>query len=544
MPRVRFWVLFSVIILAYGFLLWKVYDLQLTKGKYYLAKAQSQYEAAGILKKERGTIYFRDKDNNYFPAATGKDFPLIYAVPKVIDDPEEAANVLSPVLSEPVESLIKKFSKKDDLYELLLRRADKSVAQKVEELNIGGVYITLAKERFYPFGKLASHILGFVGPSSEKIDESGHYGLEEFYDEKLSGEPFSRVGNKIIPPEGGEDLFLTIDLNIQIEAEKILAGLVEKWRAKGGSVIVQNPETGKILAMASYPNFDPNNYKNAKISDFVNPAIQRIYEPGSVFKLITMAAGIDSGKITPDTKFYDKGSLIVNDKKIQNWDLKSHGWVTMTQVLEKSINTGAAFAEKEMGHNVFKDYVQKFGFGKKSGIDFVGELAGDTKRLFEPRPPAVLFATASFGQGIAVTPLQVINAISAIANGGKLMRPYFNAALNSEVIGYPIKPEAAKAVTEMMVSAVDKAEVAKIQGYSIAGKTGTAQVPDFKVGGYTDKVINSYVGFGPATNPRFTILIKLDEPEGAPVAALTVVPAFRDLAQFILNYYNVPPDRL
>jgi len=295
--------------------------------------------------------------------------------------------------------------------------------------------------------------------------------------------------------------------------------------------------------MGSYPTFDPNRYSEAELGDFLNPVTQQIYEPGSVFKIITMAAGIDAGKIATSTTFNDTGVLILNGKKIQNWDHKAYGRVTMTNVIEKSLNTGAAFAERTTGDKIFTDYVTKFGFGEPTGVDLPYELKGDLRRL-NPSSPAIAFATASFGQGVAVTQMGLINAVAAIANDGELMRPYVNADLAPHSVRTVITKKTADAVTEMMVSAVDKADVASISGYSIAGKTGTAQVPDFVHGGYTDKVINTYVGFGPTSNPRFAILIKLNEPEGAPVAGLTVVPAFRDLAQFILNYFNIPPDRL
>jgi cell division protein FtsI/penicillin-binding protein 2 len=335
---------------------------------------------------------------------------------------------------------------------------------------------------------------------------------------------------------------LTLDPNIQIEAERILVSAVERHAATGGSVIVQDPVTGKILAMASAPAFDPNAYQESPIDTFLNPAVQEIYEPGSVFKVITMAAGIDAGKITPHTTFYDEGVLTVSGRKIQNWDRQAHGLVTMTTVIEKSLNTGAAFVERQTGHAMFREYLRKFGFDEKTGIDLPGELAGDLRRL-SPNAPAVAYATASFGQGVAVTALQMVNAISAIANGGLLMHPYVLAELGPREVRRVISPDTAQAVTRMMVSAVDRAEVAKIEGFAFAGKTGTAQVPDFERGGYSDEVIHTYVGFGPATHPRFVVLIKLDKPAGAPLAGTTVVPAFRDLAQFLVNYYHIAPDR-
>ncbi|OGZ00484.1 MAG: hypothetical protein A2946_00555 [Candidatus Liptonbacteria bacterium RIFCSPLOWO2_01_FULL_53_13] len=525
--------------LAYSGLVFHLYGLQLTKGEYYFAQAASQ----AVLDAPRGLIYFVDKTGTRVPAVSNKEFPQIYAVPKAIEDVQETVQALSGILGLPPEDLEKKLSKKDSTYELLEKKTSFEIAGRVGDLKMKGVYVDAASDRFYPFGRIAAHVLGYVGPNKNDLSEGGHYGLEEYYQAELAGKKGSQEGGKVVPPEAGENIVLTIDTNIQAEAEKILAQALADHRAKGGSVIVEDPKTGKILAMGSVPNFDPNAYSDARIADFLNPATQKVYEPGSVFKVITMAAGIDAGKITPDTKFYDTGSLKLNGKEIKNWDLKAHGTVTMTQVIEKSLNTGAAFAQRQTGDAIFRSYVAKFGFGEKTGIDAPGEVSGNVRVMEKKDAPPIAFAAASFGQGISVTPLGIINAIAAIANGGTLMRPYVNSELGQKEIRRVISADTARAVTGMMTSAVDKAEVAKIKGYAIAGKTGTAQVPDFVRGGYTEQVNHTYIGFGPTSNPRFIILLKLNEPEGAPLAGTTVVPAFRDLAQFILNYYNVAPDR-
>ena len=306
-------------------------------------------------------------------------------------------------------------------------------------------------------------------------------------------------------------------------------------------VIVQNPKTGAILTMAATPNFDPNTYNEFSISTFLNPNVESVYEPGSIFKMITMASALDAGKITPETTYNDTGSLVLNGKTIRNWDLKAHGVMTMTQVIEKSLNTGAAFAERALGPEDFYDYLVKFGLKDKTSIDLPGEVVGSLRPL-EVDKRDVNFATASFGQGISVTPIGLLRAMSAIANHGVMMKPYLNAEKDPEEVGRIISEDASRKTVGMMVNAVNIAQIAKIQNYNVAGKTGTAQIP--ARGGYTDDVINTYVGFAPAYNPKFIILIRMDKPAGAPLAGLTVVPAFRDLAQFILNYYNVPPDNL
>lgn len=529
--------------LSYTIILFRLYDLQIQKNSYYLARANFQYENSVFLKALRGGIYFKDKNNNLILAATNKNFPLIYAVPKEIDDAKETFNNLQSVLDLPAD-FEKKLENKNSSYVLIFKKAPVEIVSKIKELDLKGIYVVETPERFYPFDNLASHILGYVGQDENDLGESGKYGIEKLYDDNLKGINGKIDGNKIIEPISGKDIILTIDPNIQREAERILSSLILDQKAKGGLVIIQEPKSGKILSMAGIPNFNPNNYSKYDLSVFLNPTISKIYEPGSVLKIITMAIGLETKKITPETTFFDTGSLSLNNKTIRNWDLKAHGKVTMSEIIEGSINTGAAFVQRQVGKNLFLDYLKKFGFDKKTNIDLPNEIRGDLKSLEKNNAPDINFATAAFGQGIAITPIELINAVSTIANGGKLMRPYINNDLKPEVLGEVISDSTSKEVIKMMVNAVDKAKIAKINGYSIAGKTGTAQVPDLKNGGYKDSYIHTYVGFAPAYDAKFVILIRIDEPEGAQLAGMTVVPAFRELAQFILNYYNIPPDRV
>ncbi|MBU6500747.1 MAG: penicillin-binding protein 2 [Patescibacteria group bacterium] len=542
----RFSILIGGFSLLYSLLLFNLYQVQLVKGGDYLARAQSEYLAQGSLQANRGMIYFTDKNGNHLPAALNKDFPIIYAVPKSVSDPQEAANMLAPILNEAADSLTATLSKPNDSYEVLVNKASDDEAQFVNALGLKGIYIDTEPGRFYPLGATASQALGYVGPSKDQINDQGHYGLEEFYNSELAGSAGNASGGKSVQAVSGQDLILTIDPNIQIQSEKILSDLIKNQSATGGSIIVEEPSTGKILAIASLPDFDPNNYSGASMADFINPVTQHVYEPGSVFKVVTMAAGIDTGKITPQTTYYDTGSLTINGRTITNYDLHTHGAygkATMTNVIEHSINTGAVFAESKIGNSVFTDYLKNFGFSEVTGIDLPGEVSGNLRQL-NPKARNISFATASYGQGVAVTPLELINSMAAIANGGNLMRPYLNSALSPKILRNVISENTAKQVTQMMISAVDKAEVTKINGFSVAGKTGTAFIPDFKNGGYTDNVIDSYVGFAPASDPKFIALIKIDTLPSTSLAAMSVVPAFRDLAQYILNYYGTPPDRI
>ncbi len=545
---IRFRLLIAGLLAAYSFLLFHLYELQVTKGEYYLARAQSQYLASRFLNSERGIIYFTDKDNNLFPAALNKNFPIIYAVPKSIEDPQEAANTLSPILEKPAADLEKIFSNTKESYRVLVKKADSETTKKITDANLKGVYVDIEPTRFYPLGNLASHLLGFVGPNKTSPREGGHYGVEEAYDGILSpkGTADPMPETKFEKTEPGSDLTLTIDLNIQTEAEKILTNLVSAYKAESGVIIVADPKTGKILAMASAPNFDLNSYQNYELKTFVNPATQHVYEPGSVFKALTFAAALDAGSITPETTYMDAGRITMNGKTIQNYDYPTkgpHGKTTMAEVIEHSLNLGAVFAQQKLGREPFLKYMKNFGVDEKTGIDLPGEARGNLKQL-NPNERDIAFATASYGQGVALTPLELITAMSAIANGGTLMRPYVNSNLEPKAIRRVIGKKAAEEITQIMVSAVDKVNIAKINGFAIAGKTGTAYIPDFKKGGYTTDVVTTYVGFGPASDPRFIILAKLEKPEGAPLAGTSVVPAWRNLAQFVINYYDIAPDRL
>jgi cell division protein FtsI/penicillin-binding protein 2 len=536
---IRTTIVIAVFVSAFGFLAFHLSDLQLVRGGYYDARAESEMIALEDTTATRGAISFTDNNGNTLPAAVDQDFPIIYAVPSAIEDADEAANTLAPILNMPVSTLLTIFSRPNDSYETLEKKADTAVAAAVTALNLKGIYADAEAERFYPLGTVASQLLGFVGPNATNTGSSGHYGVEQFYDALLSGGATSSGGT-------GSDLTLTIDPNVQIESEKILDALVQANGATGGSVIVEDPKTGKILAMGATPSFDPNDYTSSSYADFLNPTVESVYEPGSIMKVITMAAGIDAGKITPNTTYDDKGFLKIGPATITNYDYTTHGpygpGTTMTNVIEHSINTGAVFAENQTGNAIYESYLKKFGLDQKTGIDLPGEVAGSMRGL-APKAPQVQFDTAAYGQGVSVTPVELVSAIAAIANGGTLMRPYVNAALSPQPIGRVISEETAEQVTAMMVSAVDKAKVANIDGYSLAGKTGSAYVPDLVHGGYLNELDDSYIGFGPTSNPKFIAFIRLNTLPVTALAAESVVPAFKQLSQYIINYYNIPPDR-
>ncbi len=431
--------------------------------------------------------------------------------------------------------------------------------------------------RTYPGNMFASHVLGFVGyRESLRV---GQYGIEAYYDDVLTGNQrtqkasgsttYAKLKNVLgffkgdaaqakQEPESagmardGEDIVLTIDPNIQDYAQAALNAVLKKYSSPRGSILVEDPNTGAMLAMVSSPSFDPNHYASFGLKDYPNPAMQEQYEPGSSFKAFTMAAAIDTGAVTPDTTYTDTGEVKYSNYTVRNFDNTVLGLQTMTQVLEHSLNTGVIFAQKRTGFDKFINYVVNFGFGQKTGVDLAGEVSGNISNLYENRE--VNYATAAFGQGIAVTSLQLINGYAAIANGGRLLEPYMvkeivhpdgsTTPTQTKIIGSPITEKTSTTMKTMLVSVVDKGfDAGRVAGYDVAGKTGTAQIPAQGGGYLADTYIHDFVGFAPAYAPRFVVLIKIERPQGIRFASRSLSPVFADVAQYLLRYFKIPPTR-
>ncbi len=562
----RVYFLIGVVFLITAVIIWRLINLQIFQHDIYAKLALDQREFYSELFPERGEIFVSDlRSSQLYPLAVNKNLEMLYAVPRQIDQPKKTAEQISSILEIPEEELLIKLDKPDDPYEVIKRKLEEDTVKKIKDLNIKGLYLVPESWRYYPEGNLSSHILGFVGFSDDK--RKGQYGVEGYYNEILQGKSgfleaerdtigrwISISDRNMESAENGDDLVLTIDRIIQFKAEEILKKLVEKWEAESGSIIVVEPATGAMRAIACEPNFNPNKYyEEENLNIFLNPIIQVQFEPGSIFKLITMSAALDSGTVTPATCYEDKGVVHIDGYNIRNSDLKAHGRKTMTQVLEKSLNTGAIFAQEKTGKDTFEKYVQDFGFGVPTGIGLTGDRGGNLENL-KNKKSNINYATASFGQGIAVTPLQLITAVSAIANNGKLMQPYIvekfihfdgtEDKVEPKIIRQVISFQTANRLSAMMVSVVKNGygKRAEISGYNIAGKTGTAQVPCEDKRGYSDKTIHSFIGFGPVPDPRFVILIKLDNPQGIRFAADSISPAFRELTKFLLNYYQILPE--
>lgn len=570
----RLYVLILILILLTCALIVHLFSLQILQHESYKNLADNQYQTRQILPPKRGDIFLKDRfygkgpSSQLFQLAINRDWQMVYAVPKEISNKEETAKLLAPMLEIDEKTLFEKINKRLDPYEPLKHKVASDIANQIKQLNIKGIEVISESWRYYPNNNLASHVLGFVGFSENEDEKVGQYGIEGYYNKELAGEPGILEGEKdtqgrlmtvannyLKPVQDGADLILTLDPIIQFFVEAKLKEVVEQFKAEGGAIIVMDSQTGAIKALTSWPSFDPNNYSAVKdINIFLNPVVSGIYEPGSIFKPITMAIALEKKLLTPNTVYEDKGFVKVANTIIRNSTNTVEGIQTMTQVLEKSLNTGAVFIEQLIGKKSFKEYLEKFGFSRKTKIDLGGEIRGNLNNLNTKGD--VEYATASFGQGIAITPIELIAAFGAIANKGKMMKPYIvdkviykdgkETITKPQMISEVISPETAEKLTEMLVSVVENghAKRAGIPGYFIAGKTGTAQVPNPSTGGYySDKTIHSFGAFFPAFDPQFVVLLKLDNPQGIRFAESSVVPAFKDIAQYIINYYEIPPTR-
>ncbi len=523
-----------------GIIIHQLFELQIEKGDRYRAYSQGLHTDINNNLKSRGEIFLKENK----PLAINVEENYIFINSKAVDNLSETVQSLSKILNIKEEEIFQKIEEHPS-HAILKRNLKNEKIKEIRSLNTFGVSVHNEKKRYYPQDNLLSTIIGFVNKEGE-----GQYGLEEFYNKDLE------IKKEGVENKNGTDLFLTIDYDIQFKAETLLKKAENNLNIKGGEIIVVEPDSGEIKAMASLANFNPNNYQDYSFEVFKNPATQNLFEPGSVFKPITMAAGIEEGKITPDTTYQDPGSIKIDDHLIHNYENRVYqGKTSMTKVLEKSINTGAVFAQKQLGGDLFIKYLEKFGFFEPTGID-LQETSFKNKEIKSKRE--VDLATGSYGQGILITPMQLIKAYTAIANKGEITTPHLiKQKIDSDNnISYPfrehekkqiISKETASKVSSMLISVIENGfgKKAKVPGYFIAGKTGTAQVSygslGIEKGGYSEETIQSFIGFAPAYNPEFLILVKLDNPN-TKTAEYSAIPVFQELAEYIIRQYQIPFD--
>ena len=530
----------------------------------------------------RGEIYAADG----FPLVTNQEAFLLYGKPSELSKkPSEVAKTLAPFLisekyatlsanlsdqdlkqkeeeiSKKEQDLTTKLENQSFYWVQLARKVPLEVKDKIEKSGISGLGFEQDEKRFYPEASMAAQLLGFVGFDKFGRD-TGYFGIEGYWDRKIRGkngrlgqeqDPFGipiLVGRyQPIAPKKGSSLYSFLDRTVQYIVEEKLKVAVEKYGAKDGTVIVADPKTGHILAMATFPNYNPNLRLEFDESLYRNPAVADTFEPGSIFKLITMSAALDLSVVDPNTKCPCDGPRQIGGFEISTWNKKYHPDSTMTEVIQNSDNVGMTFVSEKLGIDKFYDYIAKFGFGKLTKIDLQEESQGSIRSKDQWRE--IDLATASFGQGIAVTPIQMIQAVCAIANSGKLISPKVvikikdggkEEQVKPDFERQIISPKTASQITEMMVNAVEKGEAKAYvpKGFRIAGKTGTAQIP---VAGHYDpnKTIASFIGFAPAYDPKFVMLVRFSQPSSSPYGSETAAPTFFEIAREFFNYWGISP---
>lgn len=546
----------------------RLFYWQIVRAEYLQAQAENQHFTDTKLEAIRGKILFSD---GFILASSNPTFSL-FGQPKLIskDQRVKFAYSIAKILmkdkdQEEVDNLAKDFIKKleQDLYWVSLKKGV-SLEQKkqIEQLNLVGIGFDQGSSRFYSEGSSSAHFLGFVG-SDAKGASKGYFGLEGFYDGELKGvsglfrHEKDALGLPILignflnrDAKNGKDLVLNIDRSIQFIVEEALKRGIERYGAKASSAVVMDPKTGAILAQASFPNYDPLKYFNFPKEFYKNPIVADSYEPGSTFKVLVMSAAINEDVVKPDT-ICDKcfGPISLGGFTIRTWNNKYYPDTNLKDVIVHSDNTGMVFVGQKLGLDKFYSYLENFGFGRLTEIDLQDESTPDLRSKMEWRE--IDLATSSFGQGIAVTPIQMVRAVSAIANGGNLMEPHVvreikdergNFEIKPKIVKEVIKPATAKIITEMMVKAIEEGEAKfyKPKGFKIAGKTGTAQIP---VAGHYDphKTIASFVGFAPADDPKFVMLVRYDQPSASIYGSETAAPTFFEIAKELFAYYKIVP---
>lgn len=555
----------TLIVFSVGALLGlRLYFIQVMSHDKWVAIAEDQHNAFQELVADRGEIYMRDGDSRY-PLAVNREYQMAYVVPQDVVEKDRVALELSRILGMDATVIRAKLDIPDDPFEIVKKRLTDDETRQIKEADLRGVALLPEKYRYYPAGELASQVIGFASLGAE--GGAGGYGIEASQNGRLRGESGTvsqekDAGGRWIPlsdrdlvsAKNGESLVLTLDRVIQYETEKILGEAVERHSADRATAIVMDPRTGAILAMASQPQFDPNRYSETEdYSVFLNPAVSHTYEPGSIMKPITMAIGIEEGKVSPNTEYVDTGVVQESGYAIRNSEDKVYGRSTMTKVLDESINTGVIFVEKLIGNQAFKEYLGRFGFGKKTDVDLPAELAGNVRNLANPRANLEFF-TAAFGQGVAVTPLQMIAAYAALANGGVLYKPQIIGRVihgdGSEENVAPqevrrvLSAETSRTISLMLRDVVvnGHGKRADVPGYLVGGKTGTAQVAKSDGRGYEEgQSIGSFVGYAPIDDPRFVVLVKIDNPKDVQWAESSAAPTFGQIMRFLLEYARIKP---
>ena len=533
----------------------RLISLQVLDADRLVAIAERQHQHSVTVTGRRGNIY----DRNGEELAATISMKSVFAQPSLLKNRKKAAAELAKKLSISRKEILRKLNS-DQPFVWIKRKVSPQVAEKVQALDIAGIGLMPEHKRFYPHHAMTSHVLGFAG-----MDSQGLEGLELHYDRYLRGQQSVYTiqrdgkGRRIADPKGkrtrgGSDIILTIDRSIQYISYKELSKAIAEKKAKEGVIIVMDPRTGEVLAMAGVPSFDPNRIIRGQVDDRRNRAVTDFYEPGSTFKVFLAAAHIEEGMWKPDELFYcEKGRYRVGRRIIH--DVKKHEWLNLSEIMKVSSNIGASKISARLGRERFYQYIRRFGFGDRTHLDFPGEVSGLVR---SPKNWSEIgLNNIAFGQGIGVTPLQLTNAFCTIANDGKLLRPYLVRKIQDDqgrviqefsptFVRRVISPSTAAVLTNMLRGVVEEGGTgmkAAVEGYDVAGKTGTAQVVDPETGTYSpDRYMSSFIGFAPASDPAVAVLVIIQEPEGRGFGGQVAAPVFHNVMLHTLRYLGIPPE--
>lgn len=566
----RLWVLYASIFLFSLVLMVRLALVQIVHGSEYRDQAERQYSIGGNGNFDRGSIFFTEKDGGKIAAATLEAGYTVAINPEQLKDAQSVFEKISHIVPLDHDVFFAKANKKNDPYEEIAKRIGATDAQAIQNLGLIGVILAKDNWRLYPGGRTASQTLGFVGYKGDTL--AGRYGLEEYYDDVLErsgddlysnffAQAFS-LSKSLINRNGREEGDVTTSIEPTVEGmlENAIQGVMKKWNSDAAGGVIMDPKTGEIYGLANLPDFNPNSYGTEKDPHvYMNPIVQDNFEMGSIVKALTMAAGIDAGAVTPETTYDDKGFVKLDGATLRNYDGKGRGVIPMQEVLDESLNTGAVYVMEQLGKQKFHDYMVRYGLEEETGIDLPGEISGSLKNLDDNLTDQrmVEYATASFGQGISMTPIETVRALSVLANGGMMVTPHvatridYTLGFSKKIIPEEgkriLKPQTAETITSMLVHVTDTALLGgtvKMDHYSIAAKTGTAQIANENGRGYyTDRYLHTFFGYFPAYNPRFIVFLYTKYPKGVLYASHTLTGPFIDIAKFLINYYHIPPDR-
>ena len=553
--KARAGVLLVIFVIGLSALILRLGFLQFIRGPELSRRAMAQWMRDVPVDPRRGVIY----DRNRRELAISAEVDTVVAIPAKVANPTETARQLAAVLGLAEDVILERVTRRRALV-YVARKVTSAQAAAVRELALPGITFKIETDRFYPHGTLASHVLGFTG-----VDGQGLSGVELTYDAVLRGtsgeirhptdvrgNPLPNASAEYVAPVDGKSIILTIDEVIQHIVERELDLAMTKHQAQAALAVAMNPKTGEILAMANRPGFDPNQFNLYPEELWRNAVVSDSFEPGSTFKVVTAAAGLNEGVVTETDRFYCPGYVIVSGVRLACWRVRGHGSQSFSEVMDRSCNPGFVNVGQKLGQASLFRYIAAFGFGRRTGVDLPGEATGIMFRQVGP----VELATTSFGQGPSVTPLQQVVAISAVANGGRTMRPHVVSQVIDhaggivetrapEVVSEPITGETAQRVRALLESAVThgSGRNAFMRGFRIAGKTGTAQVPRPGGGYFPDKYIASFIGFAPADDPQIALLVMVRDPQGpyGYFGSQVAAPTFRAMMADILRYLDVRP---